>query len=68
LRKEGKLFIAHLLSSEEVKIHHGQAGDEVAKDVLPKEKTLKRWMTKVGFKKIKIIDQPSLYLACGAKR
>jgi len=68
LKRGGKLFVAHLLSSEEVKNHHRQFGDEVAKDILPQEKTMKSWMAKSGLKGIKIIDKPSLYLASGTKR
>jgi len=68
LKNGSEIFIAHLLSSEEVKIHHQHAGDEVEKDVLPKEKTMKSWMTYSGFKGIEIIDRPSLYLASGSKR
>jgi ubiquinone/menaquinone biosynthesis C-methylase UbiE len=68
LKKGGKLFIAHLLSSEEIKIHHRQFAGEVSKDTLPQEKTMQRWMIKAGLKGIRIIDKPSLYLAAGVKR
>ena len=68
LKKGGRLCVAHLLSSEEVKIHHRQFAGEVSKDTLPQEKTMQRWMIKADLKEIRIIDKPSLYLAAGVKR
>ena len=67
LKKGGKLFIAHLLSRKELKEHHCLAGGSVACDCLPSEKILRKMMENNGFKKIIILDQPSLYIACGVK-
>src|SRR4030066_322993 len=64
----GRLFIAHLLGSKELQEHHRSSGDiEVMRDILPAEKVLKRMLKREGFKKILIIDKPSLYIACGSK-
>ena len=63
----GKLFIAHLLSSQQIKEHHLRAGGDVKNDVLPSNPILEKMMIKAGFKEIKIVDQPSLYLARGEK-
>jgi ubiquinone/menaquinone biosynthesis C-methylase UbiE len=68
MKKGGILFIAHLLSRKELKEHHRQSGDEeVRNDVLPAEKILRCMLKKKGFKKITIVDEPSLYLVCGLK-
>jgi len=68
LKRGGRLFIAHLLGSKELQEHHRSSGDiEVMRDILPAEKVLKRMLKREGFKKILIIDKPSLYIACGSK-
>lgn len=68
LKKGGRLFIAHLLGRKGLQEHHRSSGDiEVMRDILPAEKVLKRMLKKKGFKKIVIIDKPSLYIACGSK-
>lgn len=67
LKRGGKLFIAHLLSSQQIKEHHLRAGGDVKNDVLPSNPVLEKMMIKARFKQIKIIDQPSLYLAQGEK-
>jgi len=68
LKKDGKLFISHLLGRKELQEHHRLSGDvEVMKDILPAERVLKRMLKEEGFKKIVIIDRPSLYIACGSK-
>jgi len=63
----GKLFIAHLLSSQQIKEHHLRAGGDVKNDVLPSNPILEKMMIRAGFREIKIVDQPSLYLARGEK-
>jgi ubiquinone/menaquinone biosynthesis C-methylase UbiE len=67
LKKGGMLFIAHLLSSLEIKEHHSGAGEEVKDDVLPENSSMIKMMSKAKLKRIKIVDQPSLYLAQGEK-
>lgn len=68
LKKGGKLFIAHLLGRKELKEHHHLSGeDEVINDILPTERALKKMLKSKGFKKIVILDQPSLYIACGER-
>jgi len=68
LKKGGKLFIAHFLGRKELKEHHHLSRDEaVTNDTLPTEKALKRMLKNKGFKKIVILDEPSLYIACGEK-
>ena len=67
LKKGGKLFIAHLLGRHELKKHHQLAGGMVVNDILPSGEALKRMMKDKGFKKTVIMDQTSLYLACGVK-
>lgn len=68
LKKGGKLFIAHLLGRKELRKHHLLSGDnEVMQDILPAEKVLRSMLKKEGFKKITIVDKPSLYIACGLK-
>lgn len=66
-KKGGKLFIAHLLSSQEIKEHHFNAGEEVKDDVLPENSSMIKMMSKLKLKGIKIIDQPSLCFAQGEK-
>lgn len=67
LKKGGKVFIAHLLSSQEIQEHHFEAGGEVKSDTLPSASVMKKMMIKAKFKGIKIIDRLSLYLAQGEK-
>ena len=67
LKEKGKLFIAHLLSSEEIRKHHLEAGGAIRNDTLPSSRVMKNMMIKAKFKGIKIIDRPSLYLAQGEK-
>ncbi len=68
LKPGGKLFIAHLLSSAQIKEHHLRAGADVKHDVLPSSPALKRMMIKARFKEIEIVDEHCLYLARGEKR
>jgi len=67
LKKGGKLFIAHLLSSQEIREHHFRAGGEVRNDILPSSPVMEKMMIKARLSAIRIIDQPSLYLAQGEK-
>lgn len=67
LKKGGKLFIAHLLSSKKIKEHHLEAGEEGKNDTIPPGHVMKKMMMNAKFKGIRIMDQPSLYFAQGEK-
>lgn len=67
LKPKGKLFISHLASREGINAFHKQGNKIFADDSLPEDENMKKMMKKVGFKKIGIINQPSLYLAYGEK-
>jgi demethylmenaquinone methyltransferase/2-methoxy-6-polyprenyl-1,4-benzoquinol methylase len=67
LKKRGKVFIAHLLGRKELREHHRLSGGVVCQDVLPAEKALRKMLRNKGFKRIVIMDRPSLYVACGVK-
>ena len=67
LKKGGKLFIAHLLGRKELKEHHRLSGSLVCRDFLPSENILNKMLYSKGFKKIVIMDNPSLYIAYGEK-
>jgi len=66
LKQDGKLFIAHALSSEELKAHH-QGAAPVANDILPEEPEMKKMMAEAGFKNISIVDKAKCYICQGAK-
>jgi ubiquinone/menaquinone biosynthesis C-methylase UbiE len=68
LKTKGKLFIAHLLSSQEIKEHHSKASGEISQDVLPPENEMRKLLTASNFKNIEITDLPSLYLAKAEKK
>jgi ubiquinone/menaquinone biosynthesis C-methylase UbiE len=68
LKTKGKLFIAHLLSSQEIKKHHSKAGGEVSQDLLPEENEMKKLLIDSNYKNIEITDLPSLYLAKAEKK
>jgi ubiquinone/menaquinone biosynthesis C-methylase UbiE len=66
LKPEGKLIIAHALSSAEVRTHH-QNTPEVANDVLPGEEEMRGMLQQAGFAEIKIVDKLGSYL-CTSKK
>jgi ubiquinone/menaquinone biosynthesis C-methylase UbiE len=66
LKEKGKLFIAHALSSVELKDHH-KGSLPVAYDVLPEEAEMKRMMREAGFGDVFIIDKEKCYLCRGIK-
>jgi ubiquinone/menaquinone biosynthesis C-methylase UbiE len=68
LKTNGKLIIAHALSSTEIKAHHHNASSAVAHDVLPTSTVMKKLLTQAGFGKIHIIDKPGQYLNISIKR
>jgi ubiquinone/menaquinone biosynthesis C-methylase UbiE len=67
LKPEGKLIIAHALSSEEVRKHHSNAAPAVAHDVLSTKEEMKKLLTQAGFAKIRIVDKPGQYLSLSFK-
>jgi len=67
LKTNGKLIIAHALSSEEIKVHHHNASSVVAHDELPTAPVMKKLLTQVGFGKIHVIDKPGMYLNLSVK-
>jgi len=66
LKREGRLVIAHALSSAEIEEHHKYTLP-VAKDVLPKETEMKRLLKQAGFSGVHITDEPGLYLCRATK-
>jgi len=62
LKTNGKLIIAHALSSAEIKAHHHDTSSVVAHDVLPTSAVMKKLLTQTGFGKIHILDKPGQYL------
>jgi ubiquinone/menaquinone biosynthesis C-methylase UbiE len=67
LKAEGKLVIAHALSSEELKIHHKKVSAKMAHATLPEEADMEKLLDKAGFTNISIKDEPGEYL-CLATR
>jgi ubiquinone/menaquinone biosynthesis C-methylase UbiE len=67
LKTNGKLIIAHALSSAEIKAHHHNASSIVAHDELPAAQVMKKLLTQAGFGKIHIIDNPGRYLNLSIK-
>jgi ubiquinone/menaquinone biosynthesis C-methylase UbiE len=67
LRPGGKLAIAHLKSSDEIKRLHGQIGGAVACDRLPHAEALRLLMESSGLIDISIVDQPGRFIALGRK-
>ena len=67
LKPNGKLVIAHALSSEELKTHHKKVSEHVAHSMLPKESELIQLLEKTGFLEIIIKDEPGCYLCIAHK-
>lgn len=67
LKKDGRIYIAHLLGKQELAEHHRSAGGAVEHDVLPPDAVMETMMIKAGLKEIRIVDQPNLYLASAIK-
>jgi demethylmenaquinone methyltransferase/2-methoxy-6-polyprenyl-1,4-benzoquinol methylase len=68
LKADGKLVIAHALSSEELEAHHHTAASVVAHDMLPDRHAMKHMLKQAGFSSIKIVDEPGCYLCTSTKR
>ena len=67
LRKEGRLIIAHSLSSTELRNHHCKAELIVAQDWLPEGAKMKKLLKQAGFDKIQIQDEPGRYVCLSVK-
>ena len=66
LRAGGTLIIAHLMSREELAMHHASHAS-VARDVLPTDHEMKTLFVKANLSPPEIIDIPGRYLARGKK-
>lgn len=67
LKKGGILIIAHLMSREELSMHHASCPD-VAGDVLPVDHRMRSFFVEAGLLPLDIINMPGRYLARGVKR
>lgn len=67
LKTNGKLIIAHALSSKEIKAHHHNASSIVSHDVLPEGATMKQLLKQAGFAGIRLTDKPGCYLCLSNK-
>ncbi len=67
LKPQGKLIIAHALSSKEIASHHHDASPVVAYDVLPEEANMRKLLVEAGFGGIQITDRPGCYLCLSTK-
>ena len=68
LKPDGKLVIAHALSSEEIEAHHHNASTAVAHDILPERTSMKQLLKQAGFAGSCIVDKPGCYLCTSDKR
>lgn len=66
LKPRGSLIIAHALSSEEIRHHHGKA-PPVRHDCLPEREEMIRFLAAAGFSVAGLVDEPGCYL-CEARR
>lgn len=66
LKPQGRLIIAHALSSKEIANHH-RASPVVANDVLPAEERMCSFLREAGFRGIQITDEPGRYLCISTK-
>lgn len=62
LRSPGQFYVIHLLSSEELKMHHHHAGGPVKDDLLPGPERFEKMLGDAGFEDVKIADNPGLYI------
>ena len=67
LKPDGKLIIAHALSSEEIEAHHHNASEAVSHDVLPERTAMKQLLRQAGFVGICVVDKPGCYLCTSNK-
>ena len=65
-KKGGEVFIAHLMSREELLKHHG-SHSPVAGDTVPQAEDMRRMCRSAGLTDPQITDKPGLYLARAMK-
>lgn len=65
LKPGKKLYIAHLITRQEVNSFHAGLKGPVNKDFLPDQSEMDKLFSLAGFKKLRIKDGPSFYLAQG---
>lgn len=63
-RPGGQIVIAHLMSRDELREHHGRH-HAVACDLLPAEAEMQSLFARAGLSSVEIRDRPGLYLARG---
>ncbi|NEX15178.1 MAG: ubiquinone biosynthesis protein UbiE [Halochromatium sp.] len=63
-RRGGQVVIAHLMSRDELREHHGRH-HAVARDLLPTEAEMQDLFARAGMSSLEINDRPGLYLARG---
>jgi ubiquinone/menaquinone biosynthesis C-methylase UbiE len=68
LKTDGKLIIAHALSSQEIEAHHHNTSTAVSHDVLPERTEMKHLLKEAGFFGICIVDKPGRYICTSNKR
>jgi len=66
LKSQGRLIIAHALSSVALRSHHQNCAP-VSKDFLPEEAEMRSLMERAGFQLQRLVDQPKCYLCEGLK-
>lgn len=67
LKQNGRLIIAHALSSGEIKQHHSNVSSELAHDTLPNEEEMARLLTLGGFSIKSLEDRQGYYLCIATK-
>jgi demethylmenaquinone methyltransferase/2-methoxy-6-polyprenyl-1,4-benzoquinol methylase len=67
LKMDGKLIIAHSLSSEELKTHHKKASKNIAHDIMLKKTEMIHLLENTGFTVMNIKDEPGCYLCIANK-
>jgi ubiquinone/menaquinone biosynthesis C-methylase UbiE len=67
LKVAGRLFVAHLHSSEEIADLHGSVGGAVRMDHLPDPDEMAALMRAVGLVEVSVSNEPGKYLAQGRK-
>ena len=65
LKSGGSLYVAHLMSRQELNSLHPQLKGPVNEDFLPNQSAMEGLFSLAGFKKVRIKDEPSFYLAQG---
>lgn len=63
-RDGGQVVIAHLMSRDELREHHGRH-HAVARDLLPAEAEMRNLFARAGISRLEISCRPGLYLARG---